>query len=172
MSKIQLICKTCDKPFYCWPSEMKRGRKYCSHKCSEIGYVMSQEAREKARHRRIKRNKEYPISSDQARKNASKSSPPIGRKHYRWKGGQRKKSDGRMLIFAPNHPFADKRGYVLRSHLVMEKKIGRYLLPNEVVHHINKNNIDDCPENLHLFSNTGDHTKLHHHQGDIHKQFP
>ena len=31
--KMQLICKVCKKEFYSKPSEMKKGRKYCSYKC-------------------------------------------------------------------------------------------------------------------------------------------
>jgi hypothetical protein len=51
-------------------------------------------------------------------------------------------------VTMPSHPRADKRGSVKRAVLVMEEHIGRYLLPNEEVHH--KNNIvtDDRIENL------------------------
>jgi len=171
MSKIKLHCIVCGKGFLCWPIEIKRGRKFCSNKCSYDGYKMNPEALERARQRIIKRNKEHPISSEQGKINLSKRKiPPIrGKDHYRWKGGMRKTSDGRIRILVPGHPFADGKGYVMRSRSVMEKKIGRYLLPKEVVHHINGSKKDDRPENLRLFSNTGKHTKLHHQQGDIRK---
>ena len=45
------------------------------------------------------------------------------------------------------HPRADKRGQVKRSVLVMEKHIGRFLLPDEEVHHINGVMTDDNIEN-------------------------
>ena len=61
----------------------------------------------------------------------------------------------------PNHPFCNKRGYVYIHRLVMEKKLGRYLKPSEVVHHINGNKTDNRPKNLELFNTTADHTKLH-----------
>ena len=42
-----------------------------------------------------------------------------------------------------------------------EENIGRYLKDNEVVHHINKNKIDNKIENLQLMTRS-EHTKLHH----------
>jgi len=68
---------------------------------------------------------------------------------------------GYIYIFSPNHPFKNNRNYVRRSRLVMEKKIGRYLTPEETVHHINGIVNDDRPKNLMLFPNKGEHTKFH-----------
>ena len=95
-----------------------------------------------------------------------------GKNHPRWKGGKMI-SNGYILILKPKHPFAMKSGYVKRSRLVMEKKLGRYLLPEEVVHHKGihfpidsiKNKQDDRPDNLQLFPNRNEHTKFHHSKG-------
>lgn len=38
-------------------------------------------------------------------------------------------------VFCPDHPRAWSTGYVYEHDLVMELSIGRFLLPDEVVHH-------------------------------------
>lgn len=78
------------------------------------------------------------------------------KKATNWKGGKAKHKN-RWLIFQPNHPLANKQGYIYRARLVMEKKIGRYLKPKEVIHHINGIENDDRPENLWLFRNSSAH---------------
>ena len=91
--------------------------------------------------------------------NYNRGSP--GRRNGSWKGGisklPHKGPDGYWIEYKPNHPQARKAGYVLRSRLVMEKKLGRYLFPSEVVHHKNGNIDDNQPSNLHLYSNNGEH---------------
>jgi hypothetical protein len=85
-----------------------------------------------------------------------------GSKHWHWNGGMIKNGSGYILILKPKHPFANNLGYVRRSHLVMEKIIRRHIKPQEVVHHINGNKIDDRPENLKLFVNHSIHMKSSH----------
>ena len=79
-----------------------------------------------------------------------------------WSGGKTIKG-GRVFIYKPKHPFANQRGYVRHSHIVMEKHLGRYLEPTEVIHHINGIKDDDRPENLKLFANNSEHCKFHNH---------
>jgi len=59
---------------------------------------------------------------------------------------------GYILIGVDDHPYKQKKGYVAEHRLVMEKKIGRYLLPHENVHHINGVRSDNRIENLELWS--------------------
>ena len=92
------------------------------------------------------------------------NNPMYGRKGKdagNWKGGWKKTTDGYIAVYAPDHPFKNKKGYVLEHRLVMEKKIGRYLKPEEVVHHINGNRMNNKVTNLQLFPNNGEHTKDH-----------
>ena len=42
---------------------------------------------------------------------------------------------GYILIYKPKHPFATQNGYVFEHRLVMEKHLGRYRTPEEIVHH-------------------------------------
>jgi len=67
---------------------------------------------------------------------------------------------GRNAIYSPNHLKANSSGYILYSRYLMEKKIGRYLKPNENVHHINNNPLDDRIENLEIMSREK-HARLH-----------
>lgn len=68
-----------------------------------------------------------------------------------WKGGKYKDSkNGYVYIYELAHPFVNKKGYVLEHRLVMERLLGRYLKPNEIVHHKNKIKDDNRLENLEI----------------------
>lgn len=83
-----------------------------------------------------------------------------GSKHPYWKGG-RVKARGYIMIYKPDHPYAYSTGYVREHRLVMEEFLGRYLLPEEISHHINGITDDNRIENLLLFASNSDHTKYH-----------
>jgi hypothetical protein len=72
--------------------------------------------------------------------------------------------NGYISVTIPEHPHADKKGRVYQHRLVMEEKIGRYLLPEEVVHHIDEDKQNNHPDNLMLFDNDAEH---HRHHGMI-----
>ena len=86
--------------------------------------------------------------------------PRSGEGHPDWKGGRRLDRDGYVLVYCTSHPRKRKHSNVVLEHiLVMEKHLGRYLLPCEVVHHKNKVKSDNRLENLELFSTNGEHLK-------------
>lgn len=68
--------------------------------------------------------------------------------------------DGYAMVRAPkNHPYARSNGAILEHRLVVEQKIGRYLLPEEVVDHIDGLHLHNDPENLRVFAANGDHLR-------------
>ena len=59
----------------------------------------------------------------------------------------------------------------MRSRFVMEKHLGRSLLSNEVVHHINGDKFDDRVENLQVMTNS-EHVSIHNIMRQSHLRFP
>lgn len=70
-----------------------------------------------------------------------------GPKNPQWKGGEMR-SGGYTYLLVPSHPRASKKGYVKRADLVLEEKLGRALLPNEIAHHEDEDKGNDSPANL------------------------
>ena len=64
------------------------------------------------------------------------------------------------------HPRANRDGSVYLHVVVAERMLGRYLLPEEVVHHKDCNKLNNDPNNLMVFATKGDHTRFHKHDCD------
>jgi hypothetical protein len=70
-----------------------------------------------------------------------------------------------MVPCGDKHPHAryikgKKHGRILEHRLVMEGILGRYLRPEEVVHHKNGCKLDNRPENLELCASNGEHLRM------------
>jgi len=70
-----------------------------------------------------------------------------------------KKGYRKLLI--PKHSRADKKGYVFEHIVVMETYLGRSLVKNEVVHHIDHDRGNNKIENLMLFDSHSKHMAYH-----------
>jgi hypothetical protein len=63
-----------------------------------------------------------------------------------------KASNGYIYIWEPDHPNSNKKGYVAEHTRVMASMLGRPLLPEEEVHHPNRQRDDNRPDNLELWA--------------------
>lgn len=80
---------------------------------------------------------------------------------HKWKGGRFVDHEGYVWVYCGPHPYGKKPDmrHIKEHRLVMEKHLGRYLKPNEVVHHKNGIRDDNRLENLELFDANSKHLK-------------
>lgn len=83
----------------------------------------------------------------------------LGASHPKWKGGKTKDKNGYILVKSYEHPYKGKQHQVCEHRLVVENHLGRYLKPEEKVHHINHNPSDNRIENLMVFNSHYAHMK-------------
>jgi hypothetical protein len=160
--KINSTCAYCLKKFQHYPSygrgrfcspdcynKYRHQKKYTECVCEECGKIF------KKRTAAFKVTKKHYCSPECANKRFlnPKNNP-------RWNNGKRT-YNGYYSLLRKEHPFADHAGYVYEHRLVMENYLGRYLKPEEQVHHINGDKTDNQIENLMVFKNAAEHTKYH-----------
>jgi len=93
--------------------------------------------------------------------NKGKKFPELsGENSPAWKGGKILHQGKYWLIYKPDHPRADVKGYVREHRLVVEESIGRCLEKWEIVHHINHDTKDNRIENLEI-TDRKKHIKMH-----------
>lgn len=73
-------------------------------------------------------------------------------KQYPYSQKKHTSKDGYVYVYYKAHPHADKSGRVFEHRLIFEKKLGRYLLPFESIHHKNGVRNDNRIENLELWA--------------------
>lgn len=90
---------------------------------------------------------------------------PTGARNAAFAGGRRVGLGGYVHVSAPiDHPHASllpgkNIPRIFEHRLVMEKRLGRYLLPTEIVDHIDGLTLHNAPENLRLFACNADHLR-------------
>jgi hypothetical protein len=89
-----------------------------------------------------------------------------GEKAKHWEGGRRIDKSGYIHIYNPNHPFKTKNNCVMEHRLVVEERIGRYLIPGETVHHLEKTD-DNRPQMLIAFITDSAHQRFHNNPDNV-----
>lgn len=82
-----------------------------------------------------------------------------GEKNPAWKGGRFQRNDGYICVW-------DDGRYILEHRKIMEEHLGRLLLSEEQIHHINKCKWDNRIENLQL-TDVYEHINIHRELGDL-----
>lgn len=109
------------------------------------------------------RGQEFQFQKDHGM-NKGKDNPMFGKRAWNYKG-RLIDSYGYILIYKPDHPFADNKGHIREHRLVMEKHLSRYLTSEEDIHHINGIKDDNRIENLQLMTNNKEHMQHHYPKG-------
>ena len=167
---MQVVCQNCSKIFKKKNSECKKyPRHFCCRKC-----YLDTWSKEKAVERITLECSNCGISFQRRVKAERRPRKFCSRKcqyeYFRgvngtyFLGGRFYNDHGYVLVLKPEHPRTVAHLYVYEHILVAEQKIGRYLRPNEVVHHLNGIKDDNRPENLEIMDNV-QHTHLHHPRG-------
>lgn len=65
-------------------------------------------------------------------------------------------------VYMPEHPDTTKSGWMMEHRFVMERLLGRRLSRIEVVHHRDRNGLNNDPENLELEADRGSHLAVEH----------
>lgn len=68
---------------------------------------------------------------------------------------------GYVKVLVPDHPRSDRYGYYYEHRLVAERKLGRLLDEDEIVHHINEDKQDNRWENLKVVEGNAEHFREH-----------
>lgn len=78
-----------------------------------------------------------------------------------FKTGKSITGEGYVVISAKNHPHCRSNGRMLEHRFVMEQKLGRYLKPSEIVHHLDGVKTNNHPSNLVVCKSDREHFDYH-----------
>ena len=148
--KVKCNCIICNKYIGMYrPSHIK---KTCSKKCLSLAI----------KRRRIGTKHSNKTKLLIGKKSKEKWTPKYCKRlRLKYIGSKTKDACGYIDIKNYNHPHRNNHDRVPEHRLVVEKKIGRYLKKDEIVHHIDFNRSNNNINNLYLYKNHSDHFKGH-----------
>lgn len=117
----------------------------------------------KGQHRRYCKShhlRGVPRTEDVKRRISVANSAKTGSSTSQWNGGVQRRRGRRYLLVAKDHPMATKSGYVADYRLAMSEALGRPLLEDEHVHHIDLDQTNNQLSNLVVLSRSA-HMRLH-----------
>ena len=156
-------CAQCGTRFWVAPSQA--AKRYCSKSCARTALNLT--GANPSLHRDISGDK----NPMYGRGLTGAANPMYGKRKAaspRWTGGRKVRRDGYVLVVAPDdHPYpaqmsASGTKYVLEHRRVMERKLGRFLEPGEVVHHVDGDPTNNAVSNLRLFASQAEHIRVGH----------
>jgi hypothetical protein len=107
-----------------------------------------------------KKHKGKTLSAETKAKMSASKKGRRKRTDYEFGGHEKKRTDGYIRVYVPDHPNCSADGFVMKHILVVERNIGRYLTKDECVHHINRIRDDNRLENLKLMTKK-EHMSMH-----------
>lgn len=149
-------CPNCDGEYKTYRSINK---KYCSPECLDM-------------YRKNAQYEKYKTNCILCDKEFLPSRPAEGAMYcsYKCRGISDRKDRvyraGYWCVLVADHPCSTAQGYVRIHRLKMEKKIGRYLREDEVVHHIDENKGNNNIDNLQLMT-ISEHNRHHAIKNDL-----